>query len=55
MVIVSEETRTVPYAYTGHIYCHLEEDGLRNILPNSLVQDKAKGVGNVLQKWSPLK
>jgi putative membrane protein len=28
---------------------------LRNILRNFLVQDKAKGVGNVLQKWSPLK
>mgnify|MGYP000145842556 FL=1 len=55
VVIVSEETGTVSYAYGGHIYRHLEEDGLRNILRNFLVQDKAKGVGNVLQKWSPLK
>ena len=43
VVIVSEETGTVSYAYGGHIYRHLEEDGLRNILRNFLVQDKAKG------------
>lgn len=55
VVIVSEETGTISYAYGGHIYRHLEEDGLRNILRNFLIQDKAKGMGNVLQKWSPLK
>ncbi len=55
VVVVSEETGTISYTYGGHIYRHLEEDGLRNVLRNFLVNEKGSGVGNVLQKWSPLK
>ena len=55
IVVVSEETGIISYAYGGHIYRNLENEGLRNVLHNFLAQEKGKGMGNMLQKWSPLK
>ena len=55
IVVVSEETGIVSYAYGGHIYRNLENEGLRNVLHNFLTQEKGKGMGNMLQKWSSLK
>lgn len=57
VVVVSEETGTISYAYGGHLYRHMEEDGLRNVLRNFLINDKSavNGVSDILQKWSPLK
>lgn len=55
IVVVSEETGIISYAYGGHIYRNLENEGLRNVLHNFLTQEKGKGMGNMLQKWSPLK
>ena len=55
IVVVSEETGIISYAYGGHIYRNLENEGLRNVLHNFLTQEKGKGMGNMLQKWSSLK
>lgn len=55
VLVVSEETGTISYAYGGHIYRGQDEESLKNILKNYLVQRKPKGVSDVLQKWSPLK
>ncbi len=55
VVVVSEETGIISYAYGGHIYRNLEDEGLRNILHNFLMLEKGRGMGNMLQKWSSKK
>lgn len=55
VVVVSEETGIISYAYGGHIYRHMDSESLRNRLRTFLLQKKNRSVGNILQKWSPLK
>lgn len=55
VVVVSEETGIISYAYGGHIYRHMNSESLRNRLRTFLLQKKNRSVGNILQKWSPLK
>ncbi len=55
VVVVSEETGIISYAYGGHIYRHMDSESLRNRLRTFLLKKKNRSVGNILQKWSPLK
>lgn len=55
VVVVSEETGIISYAYGGHIYRHMDSESLKNRLRTFLLQKKNRSVGNILQKWSPLK
>lgn len=55
VVVVSEETGIVSYAYGGHIHRRQTAESLKNVLRNYLIVNKPKGVGGLLQKWSPLK
>lgn len=55
VIVVSEETGIISYAYGGHIYRHMDSESLRNRLRTFLLQKKNRSVGNILQKWSPLK
>lgn len=55
VVVVSEETGIISYAYGGHIYRHMDSESLRNRLRTFLLQKKNRSVGNILQKWSPIK
>ena len=55
VVVVSEETGIVSYAYGGNIHRGQDAESLRNVLRNYLMRSKPKGVSDVLQKWSPLK
>ena len=55
VVVVSEETGIISYAYGGHIYRHMDSESLINRLRTILLQKKNRSVGNILQKRSPLK
>ncbi len=52
VVVVSEETGRISYAYGGHIYRDLDGDGLRNMLRNYLLQsgEKRMRIAELL-KW----
>ena len=53
VVVVSEETGTISYAYDGHIYRHMDEESLRNRLRSFLLLDEGRGgaVGGMIRKW----
>lgn len=52
VVVVSEETGRISYAYGGHLYRDLDGDGLRNMLRNYLLQSGEKRVRIAeLLKW----
>ena len=53
VIVVSEETGAISYAYGGHIYRHIDGAALRNILMGFL--DKPQpGLANLL-KWGGTK
>ncbi len=53
VVVVSEETGTISYAYDGHIYRHMDGEGLRNRLRSFLLleQSRADAVSGMIRKW----
>ncbi len=53
VVVVSEETGTISYAYDGHIYRHMDGEGLRNRLRSFLLleQSHAGSVSGMIRKW----
>ena len=53
VVIVSEETGTISYAYDGHIYRHMDEESLRNRLRSFLLleESRAGSVSGMIRKW----
>ncbi len=53
VVVVSEETGTISYAYDGHIYRHMDGEGLRNRLRSFLLleQSHAGAVSGMIRKW----
>ena len=53
VVVVSEETGTISYAYDGHIYRHMDEESLRNRLRSFLLLDegRAGAVSGMIRKW----
>ena len=53
IVVVSEETGAISYAYGGHIYRHLDSNGLRNVLQTFLGQEDL-GLAGIF-KWRPSK
>jgi diadenylate cyclase len=53
VVVVSEETGSVSYAYGGHIYRRLDSAALRNVLMTFLNRP-AQGLANIF-KWRPSK
>jgi len=54
VVVVSEETGTISYAYGGHVYRHFDGDNLRNMLRNYLLKsgERFSVIGDML-KWRP--
>lgn len=54
VVVVSEETGAISYAYGGRIYRHLDGDNLRNMLRNYLLKggNPRQKIGEIL-KWRP--
>ncbi len=54
VVVVSEETGSISYTYSGQIYRHLDADNLRNMLRNYLLKgaDRRQRLGEIL-KWRP--
>ncbi len=53
VVVVSEETGTVSYAYDGHIYRHMDGEALRNRLRSFLLleQSHAGTAMGMIRKW----
>ncbi len=53
VVIVSEETGTISYAYDGHIYRHMDEESLRNRLRSFLLLEESRtgSVSGMIRKW----
>ena len=53
VVVVSEETGTISYAYGGHIYRHIDGETLRNRLKSFMMMNRSHtGVMNdMLQRW----
>ena len=53
VVVVSEETGTISYAYDGHIYRHMDGESLRNRLRSFLLleQSHAAAVSGMIRKW----
>lgn len=52
VVVVSEETGTISYAYAGHIYRHFDGDNLRNMLRNYLLKSGERfSVLSDMLKW----